>query len=186
MPKQQFRRKLVANKERYVLWIIVGVLTVSQAVSGFFLVGLWNWQSSQRDLDEKIVTNMGNDRTYKYGVVDVPQDKVFLPELRLSLPLNDTTRNLRYTYSISVKGQSSLYLTTTSAVGMVYQPEDVYCKRMVALTELKMNSNMYDLISDIRPTIQGLTHIYTPKGCAKIDNSALNELVEAAKNAQEY
>jgi hypothetical protein len=92
------------------------ILTITQALSGWYVIKLWNIESEndKRHLAELI--NKSEQRRYESPIINVSENRVYIPEVRVYLPLNEVTRSLRYEYS-TTPISTSLHLSTVSTVG---------------------------------------------------------------------
>jgi hypothetical protein len=88
------------NSQRRVIGMLFGVVVVLLVVAAICQHA--QIRNLQNDLNTKtqLLYNEVDSNTQASAPVVSPQDgRTYIPELRISLPYNDTTKTLRYTYS---------------------------------------------------------------------------------------
>lgn len=190
MTKKQTTGKLTSSikKERIILWAIISVLIVLQAISAWYLIKMWRYESqrSERNLSELI--NESEERRYQYPIIDISENRVYIPEARIYLPLNEVTRNLRYDY-FSVSNTTSLRLSTSSIVGSQIAKDDHACDKVIMISPSKDPAMItYSPVGEIQPTKDGLRYIsvHRKDTCSIYYGSVHEDLTEAAKLITQY
>lgn len=186
---QNTTKKAGAIKQgRIVLWAILFTLIILQGISAWALTSLWNdgAQRSKQSLYGYI--NSVEEKRYKYPVIGIAESRVYIPEVRAYLPLNETTRDLRYYYS-NTPGKNSLALSTSSQVGAQNESDDPTCDRIVLLEVSKKPSNptYYDA-GEIQPTKDGLRylHAHNKNTCSIYRGTVQEDLIRAIKSINQY
>jgi hypothetical protein len=190
MTKKQNLKKQVGGvkKERIALWAIIFTLIVLQAISAWYLMNLRSdvVQTSERNLYTLI--NNSEEGRYKYPVIDITEGRVYIPEARVYLPLNDTTRDLRYDY-FAVQDYKSLRLSTSAIVGSQHERDHHSCDKVIILSLSKepTNTAYYDA-GEIQPTRDGLRYlsVHNKDTCSIYYGSVQEDLAQAAKSITRY
>ena len=185
-------KKLTSNKD-FKNWTIVALcaaillLAIAQGVSFWYITKLHSYyfEDSSRSLSTLI--NSSEENRYKHPIIDVSENRVYIPEARIYLPLNDITRELRYDY-FSLKGSERVYFSINATVGSQTDQDVHSCDKVVTLAkpaEPKTDSS-YSLSGLVSPTKDGLTDIYTHADCKIYYGSIKTDLAEAVKQLQNY
>ena len=126
MTKKQNLKKQATGikKERIIMWVVISILIIAQAISAWYLVRLWNHGSESSKRDFSAYINKSEEERYNHPIIDVAEGRVYIPEARIYLPLNEITRNLRYDYFKPLQGNTSLRLSTSSIVGAQIEKDD--------------------------------------------------------------
>lgn len=186
--KKHNKKKQSGNYVRkHIIWIIIIILVILQALSFLYITKIQN--SVNRDHKSNLYATINNleEKRYKYPPIDVAANKVYIPEAHIYLPLNDTTRDLRYNV-IAIKGLEAIYFSLNGSVGRQTESDDPTCDKMVALTQTKdMGSDSdFTFAGAISPTKDGLQYIYKHSSCQLYTDTASQNLVEAVKSIQQY
>jgi len=190
MVKKQLKNKhlLISKKERVVLWSMVAVLVICQLISGWYLVQLRNneLESSKNQLYTFI--NDSEKERYKYPVISIAENRVYIPEARVYVPLTEVTRDLRYDY-FQTGNTARLSLSTQSFVGAQIEKDDHACDKAIVITQSKdFSETTYSDIGEISTTKDGLRYMMAhDKGtCSIYLGTAQEELIESAKLINRY
>jgi hypothetical protein len=163
MKKRAIKRQIFTLNKNYILWTVILILIILQGVSAWHIVKLREYAGSTADLSMRFaLTNTEEDR-YKYPIIDVAENRVYIPEARIYLPLNETSRNMRYDYREHGGGfwSKALYFSTSSIVGRQSEAKYETCDKMVALVpseDVKINKEKP--VGSIEVTKDGLSDIY--------------------------
>jgi hypothetical protein len=174
--------------ERIVLWLIIIILIVLQGVSAWYLIKLWDDESRYSKYHLATIINESEEKRYKDPVVNISENKVYIPEARIYLPLNEATRDLRYDY-FATQNYKSLRLSTSSIVGSQIEKDDHACDKVVVLSVTKEpTSTAYSYVGEIQPTKDGLRYIsvHNKDTCSYYQGNVQEDLTKAAKEAQAY
>lgn len=177
------------KKERIILRVVISILVVLQAISAWYLVGLWNHESESSKRDFSAYINKSEEDRYSHPIIDIAEGRVYIPEARIYLPLNDTTRNLRYDYFKPPQGSTSLRLSTSSIVGAQIEKDDHACDKVIMLSPSKYPAmTTYSPAGEIQPTKDDLRYIYvhSKDTCSTYYGSVQEDLTTAAKLITSY
>jgi len=128
------------------------------------------------------------------GVVDAQAARVYMPELKIYLPLNQNTRDLRYFYNPDSTPAEAQFSTATSLTRPIQSWGDVPCQqRLAALsvnTQDKGLQGMYGQSAGTLKLADGRTiyfYISNSKGCANYwQPHTPQSIVNLLKQAQSY
>lgn len=190
MVKKQNIKKQTSyhKKERIVLWAVILALIILQGISGWYLIKLWNYESQSSERNFRTLINTSEDERYKFPVIDVTENRVYIPEARIYLPLNDTIRNLRYDY-FSTQNFVSLRLSTSSTVGSQIEKDHHACDKVVILSQSKEPTNTeYKDAGEVEMTKDGLRYlsVHNKDTCSIYYDDVQENLLQAAKLIAQY
>jgi hypothetical protein len=183
MAKKSTNRKFKISK----LSIVVVMLVVSQAAIAYWFLGFMNaYMKSEEGRLPQIIKEFENSR-YKHPVIDISEKRVYIPELRVFLPLNDTTRDLRYyIWEMADSPIKHIFFTVSAVVGNQIPEDAPSCDRMVYIsTEKEDRSSLYKLVGHVKLD-QGLKHVFQHETCSVYPQGALQELTQAVLLIKEY
>jgi len=132
--------------------------------------------------------NSSEENRYKYPILDIAEGRAYIPEARLYLPLNDTTRDLRYEYRTN-GGDKYINLSTSPLVGSQNEKDDHACDRAVIVSSSKdFFEGAYAYFGEIPPTQDELRYIFVHSNetCSTYSAGTSKALAEAAKLITEY
>lgn len=183
MKKKQKANVQLFKSRPSPLVLIVLLLVAAQALS-FYLIyqnKAYIIHDSERSIANLI--NTSEEKRYREPVIDAAENKVYIPEAQIYLPLNPTTRDLRYDYR-KVSQKADLYLSLRGVVGNQISTDDPSCDKMVQITGEK---NLSTPFSEIEPTNDGLRYIFKHDSkCSIYFGTTLDDLTEAAKQIKSY
>lgn len=182
--KKKQKIKINLPRKFNPLVIIVLLLIISQAISAYYI--LKNREYVQNDSEKAMagLINSAEEKRYSQPVIDISQNRVYIPEARVYLPLNDTTRNLRYDYS-NAFNIVNLYLSVRGVVGNQNPEDDPQCDKMIWLSQKKIDSP--NLVAEIEPTKDGLRYLSAHDATCRIYyDTVRDDLLEAAKQIKNY
>lgn len=160
--KKPTKRKIIFNSVP-ILWLVIFTVIVVQAASIWHITKLQQSVESTSGLSMQYLLKNGEELRYKYPVIDVSEERVYLPEARIYLPLNEASRNLRYEYKSSSKNQSSnvIYFSNSSVVGQQKDEKYASCDKMVTLLHPEANyKDQKSYKAEISQTKDGLRDVY--------------------------
>jgi len=182
------KRTIDSKKKRAILWAIILVLIILQGVTAWYVVRLWNDHLASSKLALYSLIAKSEERRYKYPVIDISENRVYIPELRVYVPLNDSTRNLRYEY-VNIKNYTSLHLSMSSTVGVQNSIDDPICDQVVVLSATKdgMDSAL-EADGELPVPIDGLRYLQVHKKatCGVYNDTIRDDLVQAVKSITQY
>lgn len=191
--KRTTKKQTFTFKREYILWIIVLILVALQGVSAWRIVKLQEYADSNSNLSMRFLLKNSEEERYKYPIIDVAENRVYIPEARIYLPLNDTSRDMRYDYR-EFGGDNSfkiLYFSVSSVVGQQGNSQFASCDKMVTLADpAKIQGRKNNTVGTIQTTKDGLSDIsmYTDEPCWNQEWYAnlRHNLVEVVKTAKNY
>lgn len=192
MTKKQNLKKQAngLKKGRIILWVVISILAILQGVSAWYLVKLWNHESETSKRDFSAYINKSEEERYKHPIIDVAESRVYIPEARIYLPLDEVTRDLRYDYFKPPQGHTvSLRLSTSSIVGAQIEKDDHACDKVVMLSPSKKPAmTTYKPVGEIEPTKDGLRYIsvHQKDTCSTYYGNVQEDLAAAAKLIAQY
>ncbi len=182
MPKP---RRNAPIKER-ILWVIIFLLVVVQIVSVLYIAKLYG--SLMSDSQESIsrLVNSVEERRYVHPVISVSEGRVYIPEARIYLPLNDTSRHLRYEYVSFAHDTKKLFFSVRGAIGRQIADDNPSCDKVVELSRTKQSNTEYVFAATIRPTKDGLRYVYKHKPCSIYSDTLNDDLADIVTQARSY
>jgi hypothetical protein len=169
-----------AKKVR-VLWTAVFILAALQALSSVYILNLWEQDHrASRQLLSVYIGRVEESR-YKHPVIDVTENRVYIPEARVYLPLNKISRDVRYDYA-----GKTLYLTLPGAIGRQINKDPIDCDKMVLLTQSIKAGPHYTLVSTIQSTDVSFHYVFKHKSCTIYPDSMSEDLAKIAKEIHSY
>lgn len=130
---------------------------------------------------------------YKHPIIDVSENRVYIPEARIYLPLNEASRNIRYDYREHGSDHRSkvLYFSTSSVVGQQSGAQYESCDKMVTLAppeEMQIYNNKP--VGIVESTKDGLSDIFMHPDSTcwegKWYTDSKRDLAEVVKEAKNY
>lgn len=158
-----------------IVWlIIVTALTV-------YNIHLSSAHTSQ--IVDLMVHNEEEDR-YLRPVVNTSSNTVQLPEMKLALPLNQTTRYLRY----DARPGIGVYFSLDWSVGKQSQQSTFpqSCDKMVYLSKEKVDVGEMTFVAELQAPVNGLQYVYEHQQHCFSSADDMNNLVDAVKQIKNY
>ena len=191
--KRTTKKQIFTFKREYIIWILILILILLQAASAWHIQKLQEHANPNSDLSMRYLLKNAEEDRYKYPVIDVAENKVYIPEARIYLPLNEVSRDLRYEY----RGYGGfnktpvLYFSTSSVVGQQSNAQYASCDKMVTLTAPSTQKVVGgDSMDRIQPTKDGLRdiHTYSGESCwnQKWYGDLQQDLLEAVRAIKNY
>jgi hypothetical protein len=141
----------------------------------------------------RFLLKSAEEERYKYPIIDVAENRVYIPEVRIYLPLNEASRNMRYDYREKGAGfwSKALYFSVSSVVGQQSGAQYESCDKMVTLVPPEEIQGHNDkAIGTIAPTRDGLSDIFTHPNDTCWDQKwyadSKQDLVEVVRQAKNY
>ncbi len=163
--------------------LLLFIVLLSQIVSLY--VAFDNRKNIYHDSRQSLsrLINSSEEKRYREPVIDIQDNRVYIPEARVYLPLNSTTRDLRYDYANSFD-KPILHISHRSAVGNQIPSDSPQCDKMFTITK---DSSIGTPSFEIEPTKDGLQYVF--KNDSKCDiyiGTIHDDLTEALKQAKNY
>lgn len=183
MKKKQKTNIQFSKNFAVLLALFIFLLTVAQAISAYYILQNREYmiEDSERTLTGFV--NSTEEKRYSHPVIDVTEGRVYVPEARIYLPLNETTRNLRYDYR-NPFDTVELYLSVRGVVGNQQPTDDPQCDKMIWLSQKKNNSPNF--VAEIEPTKDGLRYVSAHDTCEIYYDTVRDDLLEAVKQLKNY
>ncbi len=167
------------------LWFAFVALFLIQIVTIGYVIRLHANYSKDSSSSFNRFINESEARRYITPIISVSEDRVYIPESRIFMPLNDVSRKLQY--STSPDPTKDLYLSITGVVGNQNSGDDPSCDKMVRISASKNTFTGEKYIGEIAPTKDGLRYIYqNNRKCSIYPAGASDRLVAIAKSIQQY
>jgi hypothetical protein len=185
--KKNQKKKFGRFKAIYLLWIFIVLLVISQIISFCYIAKL---QSRYSDFSQAYLRSFVNEaerRRYKDPIVDVSENRVYIPEARVYVPLTQDSINLKYDYRSVANSPTQLYLSLSNVIGSQTETDSPTCDKMIMLNS--QNTSYGDnLVAKISPTKDGFQYIYShdPNSCSIYFNDALTKIQAIAREIQSY
>jgi hypothetical protein len=190
--KKSVKKRIFMPKRDLILWSAILVLVVLQALSIMYIIQQREYAKSDSNFQMRTLLKEAEEERYKYPVIDVAENRVYIPEVRIYLPLNEVSRDIRYEYRERGAGfwLKALYLSTSSVVGQQSNAQYASCDKMIILApSAEIQRGNMKVTGSIEPTKDGLTDIYVNSDDACWDQNwytdqkqGLSEVVKQAKN----
>ena len=191
--KRTMKKQIFTFRREYIIWALILMLILLQAASIWHIQKLQEQANHNSELSMKYILKNAEEDRYKYPVIDIAENKVYIPEARIYLPLNEVSRDLRYDYRVQggVNKTPVLYFSTSSVVGQQNNAQYASCDKMVTLTSPSTQKVVVgNSIDRIQPTKDGLSeiHTYTEESCwnQKWYGDLQQDLLEAVQTIKNY
>ncbi len=187
--KQTPQKQKATSKKELILWIAIGILLVAHIVSAWYLVRLWNNTEAISKESLYTLVNRSEESRYRQPVIDVAENRVYIPEARIYMPLNDASRDMRYDYRANGEQPATLYLSTASVVGRQSEQHDASCDKIITLSQTdEPNRSYWDLAGTLQPTKDDFRYIFMHKqeSCWAHYDETRKVLAEVAKMIKNY
>jgi hypothetical protein len=190
--KHIFKRQIRSIKKERVLWAAIIILAALLASSIWYIIKTSNTSKSslsapQRSLTQEehergqAVVNDIEQRRYRYPVIDVKENRVYIPEARMYLPLNESSRDIRY----QVLGDT-IWLSTAMAVGRQTGNADASCDRVVIVTDSENKAGGYVAEGTIKSNDGGTLFVFRHPACEIYGDVLSKRLADVTKEVQYY
>lgn len=190
--KKPLKKQKIRFKKEYILWLVILGLIILQALSAWQIIKLREFADRSSDFSMGVILKNSEESRYKYPIIDVTENRVYIPEARIYLPLDEASRNMRYEYREHGDGflQKALNFSSSAVVGRQRSVEYSSCDKIVTLaSHLEMPGYNTKPTATIEPTADGLTDILVYSGSKCWDQKwyadiqhGLAAVVKQAKN----
>jgi hypothetical protein len=191
--KRTIKKQGVTFKKKYVLWIVILILIALQCLSAWHIMKLREYADSNSDFTMSILLKNAEEERYKYPIIDIAENRVYIPEARIYLPLDETSRNMRYDYREKGAGfwPKALYFSVSSVVGQQSGAQYESCDKMIILAPpTEVREGGVKATGTIEPTRDGLSEIFMNSDDACWDQKWYTDqkqnLVEVVNQAKNY
>ncbi len=136
------------------------------------------------DTATQLALNQSERSRYKEPVVDFGAGRLYVYESRLSIPLNQTTKDIRYSLM-----DNELYLSTADTVGQQRLDDTKNpptCDKIVLLSKTKHNYGGMSLIGELGSEKNGFKYIYKHDPCTLFTEDVQNQLIEAVQSVDTF
>lgn len=184
MKKHTLKKQNGTNIKEKGLWVIIILLVAAQIVSMVYIARMkWSLNGQSKILFDRLINSTEEER-YKSPVIDVSESRVYIPEARIYLPLNEVTRDVRYDFR-NMEGTEALYFSLPMAIGRQIEEDDHRCDKMVTLTKEK-SVIVSEQVGEVAPTKDGLTYVSRHPACQIYADSFSKDLAAAVMQLQSY
>ena len=94
--KKSTKKRLLISKRDLILWSVILILAVLQTLSILYIMQQREYAKSDSNFQMRTLLKEAEEERYKYPVIDVAENRVYIPEVRIYLPLNEVSRDIRY------------------------------------------------------------------------------------------
>lgn len=191
--KKSIKKQKFTFKKEHILWTVILILIALQCLSAWHIMKLREYADSYSDFSTSVLLKHAEEERYKYPIIDVAESRVYIPEARIYLPLNEASRNMRYDYRENGAGfrSKALYFSVSSVVGQQSGAQYESCDKMVTLApskEIQAHSNK--AVGTIERTKDGLSDIFMHPDDMCWDQKwytdQKQDLLEVVKKAKNY
>jgi len=174
-------KKSSQNPIHILLWGIVILLTITQSLTLGYIAKQHTATTEKTQDSKNDFVNSMEERRYRLPVIDIKEDRAYIPEARIYVPLNGNSRDIRYQYL-----GETLWLSTAIAVGRQIDQDVASCDKVVLVTPVKRADPNYTLAGTINAKDGSPRYIFKHNAC-KIYGEALSQsLADVAKEIQYY
>jgi hypothetical protein len=191
--KRTIKKQKFIFKKKYILWTVILILIIMQGLSAWHIVKLREYADNNSDLSMRFLLKNAEEDRYKHPIIDVSENRVYIPEARIYLPLNEASRNMRYDYREHGAGfrSKALYFSTSSVVGQQSGAQYESCDKMVTLAppeEIQIHDDKP--VGTIESTKDGLSDVFVHPDSTCWEGKWYTDLkqglVEVVKEAKNY
>lgn len=190
MTKVQNKKRFKASRLSYLCIALVSLLIVAQLTSIIYILKLRQSVSSLEERYFLSSLNQVETQRYKTAPVDVSEQRIYIPDARLYIPLTD--KNPEIVYDFRPNGPN-LYVSIAQVVGNQRSLDDSKdhhtCDKMIVISSTEQNANAYyTFIKELPPTKDGLKYVYLhiKDNCGIYSKSGWESAKEIAENIQSY
>jgi hypothetical protein len=192
MKKHIFKKQIRSIKKERILWAAIIILAALLASSIWYIIKTSNTSKSSLPAPQRSLTQAEQERgqtfvndieqrRYRYPVIDVKENRVYIPEARMYLPLNESSRDIRY----QVLGDT-IWLSTAMAVGRQTGNEDASCDRVVIVTDSENKAGGYIAEGTIKSNDGSTRFVFRHPACEIYGDESSKRLADVVKEAQYY
>jgi hypothetical protein len=192
MKKHIFKKQIRSIKKERILWAAIIILAALLASSIWYIIKTSNTSKSSLPAPQRSLTQAEQERgqtfvndieqrRYRYPVIDVKENRVYIPEARMYLPLNESSRDIRY----QVLGDT-IWLSTAMAVGRQTGNEDASCDRVVIVTDSENKAGGYIAEGTIKSNDGSTRFVFRHPACEIYGDVLSKRLADVTKEVQYY
>jgi len=192
--KHIFKKQIRSIKKERILWAAIIILAALLASSIWYIIKTSsNDTSSSTNLNrpttvtkaqEEHMQAFVNDieqRRYRYPVIDVKENRVYIPEAHMYLPLNESSRDIRYQVLTD-----RIWLSTAMAVGRQTGDADASCDRVVIVADSENKAGGYIAAGTIKSNDGGIRFVFRHPACEIYGDESSKRLADVVMGAQYY
>ena len=185
----------------YGTWAVLALIIAALVLIFMQYKRIQSLEESVSGLGWRVMLQQGEGARYKTPIIDVAANRVYIPEARIYVTLDETSRNLRYEYikasSNNPSEQATLNLSLSGVVGG--QSQDVHesfsCDRIVVLNSSNATIRDFNNAGEELPAYTktgslnestGFTTIHAHAHCKMYQSDTVSSLTEVAKTAKSY
>lgn len=194
--KNSPKKQTISIKKEPILWIVIAVLIALLMLSVWYIVkapedtsnnnlssAFSEHVAQEREEGAQRFVNDVEERRYRYPVIDVKEERMYIPEARAYAPLSEESRDMRY----QTWGDGTIWLSQSIAVGRQTGNEDASCDRVVIVTPLKQRAKGYIEEGTIKSKDGDSLYIFRhPATCKLYEEEFSKRLADVAKKMQYY
>jgi hypothetical protein len=191
--KHIFKKQIRSIKKERILWVAIIILAALLASSIWYIIKTSSSDtSSSTNLNRPTMTKAQEEhlqafvndieqRRYRYPVIDVKENRVYIPEAHMYLPLNESSRDIRY----QVLGDT-IWLSTAMAVGRQTGNEDASCDRVVIVTDSENKAGGYIAAGTIKSSDGSTRFVFRHPACEIYGDESSKRLADVVMETQYY
>lgn len=186
MAKKSKHTKYNVSVNTLLVWSAI-VLVV--AVQLLMLFQIKEVTKNQSDVDKRLVSDLINkaeNERYTEPVISVTEERVYIPDIKGYLPLNNTSLKIRYDY-FDMKDFEALYISHVGVIGhQTEQHTNANCDKIIAITKNKNEMSDFSYVKSIDPVGPGLMHIYQHNDCNFYTKALSDDIAKLAGSLRSY
>lgn len=192
--KKSISKQIRGIKKEHVLWIVIIILTALLTSTILYIVKMPGSASkSMSSTTSRSITqpeeqhaqdaiNEIEERRYRYPVIDVKENRVYIPEAHIYMPLNEDSRDLRY----ETWGET-IWLSLSITVGRQTGDEDASCDKVVIFTPSPERAQGYIAAGTITSKDGGARYIFRHPACKNLyGDEVTQKLADVIRQVQYY
>ncbi len=164
-----------------ILWVIIILLVIAQSLTLLYIAKQHMTKAQTAQNSKYDFVNSMEERRYRLPVIDIKEDRAYIPEARIYVPLNGNSRDIRYQYL-----GETLWLSTAIAVGRQIDQDVASCDKVVLVTPVKRADPNYTLASTINAKDGSPRYIFKHNACKIYGETLSQSLADVAKEIQYY
>lgn len=188
MKKSQNKKRLSIIKSNKLISVLVALLLIVQVISITYIFTL---QDAVVRLDNRAflsLVNQSEARRYKNSVIDIHEQKIYIPDAHIYIPLNDVDPQIMYHPAESTsKTLDTVYLSTEKIVGNQYSlTQYESCDKLITISSTKRSYGTF--IKEITPRTNELRYVYLydKSDCSIYTEEYFKYIKNIAKSIQSY
>jgi hypothetical protein len=190
--KKLVKKQIRSIKKEHVLWATIIILAALLASTIWYIVKTSSVDtdktsklpvtltSAQKEEQQRFVNDI-EVRRYKLPVIDIKENRVYIPEVRAYVPLSENSRDIRYQAF-----NDTIWLSHAMAVGRQTGDENASCDRVVLVVPSEDRGRDYIAEGTIKASDGSTRYIFRHPACDIYGDDFSKRLVEVAKEIQYY